>query len=247
MKKRLLRRILVLLVLLLTFATPAIPMASASPTSTPSLYPPSSLVSLTHNCPNTGIMVPETFNPLNYSYILTVASWVSRVTITPVSLDPVAMIYVNGQYNPSGQTSQEFDMTNNPQAVTIMVTTGSETSVYTVFLQRRPSEARTRVSIGYLKNFYQSGGKWYAKLDLVTVTYGDGYTNYTSSYTNETTALYNHAIATNCIFYTGSQNNPTRYREPNSFLSHITLNGSEMFRVIYLEDEIVALIPYDIH
>ena len=192
-------------------------------------------------------MVPETFSPLNYSYILTVASWVSRVTVTPTSLDPAAMIYVNGQHLPSGQTSQEFNMTNDPQAVTIMVTSGSETAVYTVFLQRRPSEARTRVSVGFLKDFYQNSGKWYAKLDLVSVTYGNDYTNYTSAYTNETTALYNHAIATYCIFYTGSQNNPTRYRDPNSFLTHISLNGNEMFRVIYLEDEIVALIPYDIH
>lgn len=243
MKKRMIPATLILLVLLLALAGPAIPSASA----TPAPYPASSLVSLTHNCPNTGVMVPQTFSPLNYSYILTVASWVSRVTVTPVSSDPAAMIYVNGQYNPSGQTSQEFSMTNEPQAITIMVTSGSETSVYTVFLQRRPSEARTRVSVGYLKDFYQSGGKWYAKLDLVTVTYGDGYTNYTSAYSNESTALYNHAVSEHCIFYTGSQNNPTRYREPNSFLSHITLNGSEMFRVIYLEDEIVALIPYDIH
>ena len=179
MKKRMLQRILVLLVLLLVITTFAIPLASASPTATPSPYPASSLVSLTHNCPNTGIMVPETFNPLSYSYILTVASWVSHVTVTPVSLDPAATIYVNGQYNPSGQKSHEFNMTNDPQPITITVTSGSETSVYTIFLQRRPSDARTRVSIGFLKDFYLSNSKWYAKLDLVTVTYGNGYTNYT--------------------------------------------------------------------
>lgn len=245
MKKRMLLSTLVVLVLLFTLAIPSIPFASASPV-TPVPYPASSLVSLENNCPNTGKMIPETFSPTVYSYILTVASWVSRVTFTPVSLDPAAAIYVNGQYNPSGQVSQEFSMTNDPQAVTIMVTSGAETSVYTVFLQRRPSEARTRVSVGFLKDFYQKNGKWYAKLDLVTVTYADGYTNYTSAYTNESTALYNHALSTHCIFYTGSQNNPTRYRDPNSFRSHISLNGNEMFRVIYIEDEIVALIPYAI-
>jgi hypothetical protein len=132
--------------------------------------------------------------------------------------------------------------------VAISVTSsGGETTVYTVFLQRRPSEARTRVSVGYLKDFYKSGSKWYAKLDLVTVTYGDNYTNYTSAFTNDSGSASKHELSKNCILYTGSQNNPTRYRDPNSFLSHVTLDGTEMFRVIYLEDEIVALIPYAIH
>ncbi len=231
---------------LLLFALP--PALAAQTSVPPPLYPASVLLSLTHNCPNTGIMVPETFTPLNTSYILTVASWVSRVTFTPVSYDPAAAIYVNGQYIPSGHISQEMQMTNEPQAVTISVMAANgETTVYTVFLQRRPSEARTRMSVGYLKDFYLSGGKWYAKLDLVTVTYGDGYTNYTSAFDNDSTSLYKHEIAKNCIFYTGSQNNPTRYRDANSFLAHVTLNGNEMFRVIYLEDEIVALIPYAIH
>ncbi len=230
--------------LLLPFAP-----AFAAPTPTPvPMYPDSALISLTHNCPNTGIMVPEAFTPFVTSYILTVASWVSRVTFTPTAVDPAAAIYVNGQYIPSGQTSQEIQMTNEPQAVTISVTvTGGENTVYTIFLQRRPSEARTRVSVGYLKDFYQSGSKWYAKLDLVTITYGDGYTNYTSAFSNEATALYKHELSKNCIFYTGSQNSPTRYRDPSSFLAHVTLDGTEMFRVIYLEDEIVALIPYAIH
>ena len=36
------------------------------------------LRSLTHNCPNTGIMLPETFSPYQTTYLLTVASWVPR-------------------------------------------------------------------------------------------------------------------------------------------------------------------------
>lgn len=226
----------------LFLATGTIAFAEPAP-----VLPLSALATLTHNCPKTGIMIPATFNPYVSNYLLTVASWVKRVEFTPVSVDPAATITVNGQYLASGQTSQEIEMTNDPQAVTISVTSGSETTVYTVYLQRRPSEARTRVSVGYLKDFYKSGSKWYAKMDLVTVAYGDSYTNYTSDFSNDSGSTSKHEISKNCIFYAGDQNSPTRYREPNSFQSHLSLDGTEMFRVIYIEDEIVALIPYAIH
>ena len=222
-----------------------VPIAAAEPAPT---LPASALVSLTHNCPNTGKMIPETFNPFVQTYLLTVANWVSRVKFTPVSIDPAATITVNGQYLASGQTSQEIEMTNDPQVVTISVTSaGIETTVYTVYLQRRPSDARTRVSVGYLKDFYKNGSKWYAKLDLVTVAYGDNYTNYTSDFTNDSGSVTKSEIAKNCIFYAGDQNGPNRYRDPTSFQSHVSLDGTEMFHVIYIEDEIVALIPYSIH
>ena len=241
--------LVILSILLLAVNAPAVMAATPVPNQVPTpMIPASSLLSLKHNCPNTGKMVPETFSPFVTNYLLTVASWVSRVEFTPFSADPASTILVNGQYLVSGQTSQEIQMTDDPQMVTISVTTPAyETTVYTVFLQRRPSEARTRVSAGYLKDFYASGGKWYAKLDLVTVTYGNNYTNYTSAFTNDSTSLYKHEISKNCIFYTGSQNNPQRYRDPTSFKAHVTLDGTEMFRVIYIEDEIVALIPYAIH
>ena len=98
------------------------------------------LRSLTHNCPNTGIMLPETFNPYQTTYLLTVASWVSRPTFTPVAMDPGASIYVNGQYVCSGETSQVIPMTDTPQAVTIQVSNGTGSTTYTIYLQRRPSE-----------------------------------------------------------------------------------------------------------
>jgi hypothetical protein len=241
------KKILALIISAFLFLAFFAPAASAYAEPAPVL-PLSALATLTHNCPNTGKMIPEAFSPFVQTYLLTVASWVSRVEFTPVSVDPAATITVNGQYLASGQTSQEIEMTNDPQAVTISVTSaGSETTVYTVWLQRRPSEARTRVSVGYLKDFYKNGSKWYAKMDLVTVTYGDNYTNYTSNFTNDSGSTSKHQISKNCIFYAGDQNSPTRYRDPNSFQSHLSLDGTEMFRVIYLEDEIVALIPYAIH
>ncbi len=231
------------LILLLTISLVTQP-AFAAPTPTPVVYPSSSLQALSHNCPNTGIMVPSSFDPLVTSYILTVASWVSRVTVTPFSMDSGAAIYVNGQYIVSGHQSQEFVMTDKPQAVTISVSNYSGTTVYTVFLQRRPSEARTRVSLGYLKDFYQSSGKWYAKLDLVTVTYANGYTNQVASFSNQSTYLYKHQIAVNCLLYSGNYNYPQRQASPAAFRSAISLDGTEMFHVVYLEDEIVSLTPY---
>ena len=109
--------------------------------------PESALSSLTHNCPNTAILRPEAFDPLEYTYLLTVANWVSRVTLTPVSVDPAAIIMINGVQSPSGQASQIFEMNNEPQTVKIDVTSsGMENSLYTVYLQRRPSGARTGVA-----------------------------------------------------------------------------------------------------
>lgn len=241
--------LLSVLIIIFAIHTQMAMAVTISPLTTPlPAYPVSSLASLTHNCPNTGIMVPAAFSPFVTNYLLTVASWVSKVQFTTISTDPGATIFVNGQYQASGETSQEIQMTNDPQMVSInVVATNGESTVYTVFLQRRPSDARTKVSVGYLKDFYKTGSKWYAKLDLVTVTYGDGYTNYTSAYTNDATTIYKHAIAKNCLFYMGDQNNPQRLRDPASFRTHVTLDGGELFRVIYLEDEIVALIPYDIH
>lgn len=235
--------ILMSLCLLLACAAPAL----AEIGEPPMLLPMSSLQALGNNCPNTGRMLPEVFNPLVQTYLLTVASWVSRVTFTPVSVDPLATIMVNGQYVANGHESQIIEMTNDPQAVTVSVTSSTmENTVYTVFLQRRPSEARTRVSVGYLKNMYLQSGKYYLSMDLVTTEYSDN-SNYTSGFANDSTALYKHPLWENCIFYWGSMNSPTRSRDPASFLGHLSLNGDEMFRVVYIEDEIVAVMPYGIH
>jgi hypothetical protein len=231
--------ILLSLILLIACAAPAL--------AGPVTLPMSALQALGNNCPNTGKMLPEVFNPLVQTYILTVASWVSRVTFTPVSVDPLATIMVNGQYVISGHESQIIEMTNDPQMVTVSVNSSTmENTVYTVFLQRRPSEARTRVSIGYLKDMYLQGGKYYLSLDLVTGTYNAD-SNYTAGFTNDSTALYKNPVWTNCIFYWGDMNHPSRSRDPVTFLSHLALNGNEMFRVVYIEDEIVAVMPYAIH
>ncbi len=198
------------------------------------------LTSLTHNCPNTGKMLPEYFSPSVTTYLLTVASWVSRVQFTPVSSDPYATIYVNGAIVRSGAASSYFKMTDNPQQVQIDVVgiNGLRTS-YTVYLQRRPSDRRTRVSAGYIENIYQKSGKWYIDADLGTVTYGAGNE---STFVNKTTDHYRYACTDSCVFYYGSMSSPYRAYNISDFMAHAAIGS--LCRFIYIEDEIVAVLPY---
>ncbi len=198
------------------------------------------LISLTHNCPNTGKMLPEYFNPSVTTYLLTVASWVSRVQFTPMAGDPYATIYVNGTIVRSGATSSYIKMTDNPQQVTIEVVGSSgQRTAYTVFLQRRPSDRRTRVSAGYIENIYQKSGKWYIDADLGTVTYGDGNL---SSFVNKTVDHYRYACTDSCVFYYGSMASPQRAYNIHDFMNNTTIGG--LYRFVYIEDEIVAVMPY---
>ncbi|MBE5786671.1 MAG: cadherin-like beta sandwich domain-containing protein [Clostridiales bacterium] len=204
------------------------------------------LRSLTHNCPNTGIMLPESFNPYQTTYLLTVADWVTRPTFTPTAYDPNAVITVNGQYVRSGQTSQVISLTDEPQTVTIRVQNGSESTTYTIFLQRRPSEKRTRVSAGFISRIYQKGTTMRIDADLVTLKYaGEDYGsgNY-STYTNATRDSYDYAVAPNCIFYYGTKANCYRANNINDFMRNYQLYNSTLYTLIYIEDEIVAVFPY---
>ena len=198
------------------------------------------LTSLTHNCPNTGKMLPEYFSPGVTSYILTVASWVSRVCFTPVCSDPAATIYINGVIVRSGATSSYIRMSNSPQQVTIdVVGVSGQRTTYTVFLQRRPSERRTRVSAGYIQQIYQKSGKWYINADLGTVTYSDGNQ---STFVNKTVDSYRYACTDSCIFYYGSMQSPKRAMNIYEFNSHYSTGA--LYRLVYIEDEIVAVMPY---
>lgn len=200
------------------------------------------LTNLTHNCPNTGKMLPETFSPFQTTYILTVASWVSNVYLTPYCADANAMITVNGQYVRSGAQSKVITMTDNPQMVSVVVngSDGSSTT-YTVFVQRRPSERRTRSSAGYIRSIKRnSNGTWHIKADLVTLKYTK-LTNL-SSFTNESSYQYPYNTSANCIFYYGDIYSPNRAVDGYDFEANYDPYG--MYRIIYIEDEIVAVMPY---
>ena len=205
--------------------------------------PSSALTSLTNNCPNTAIMLPKVFDPLEDTYLLTVASWVSRVTLTPVSADPNAVISINGIAAASGRESQVFEMSDEPMTVTVAVTSSDgNVSSYTVFLQRRPSIARTGVAAGYLTALKQEGGKTYLIMDLVTVSYqGD----HVSSFTNDNVQdSYKYPAAEECMFYYGGTGNPVPAENADDFKAHVKADGTELFSVIYIRDEIVSVQPF---
>ena len=203
----------------------------------------SSLSSLMHNCPNTAIMRPEAFNPMVYTYLLTVANWVSRVTLTPVSAEPDAAITINGVRSQSGQASQVFEMTDEPLTVEISVTaSGTENSLYTVYLQRRPSSARTGLAAGFLTEISQEGGKTYLLMDLVTVSYqGDHVSNFSNDNVPD---RYRYPAADECRFYYGDMVNPVLAKDADDFQAHVSLSGKELFSVIYVNDEIISVQPF---
>ncbi|MBQ6803250.1 MAG: cadherin-like beta sandwich domain-containing protein [Clostridia bacterium] len=204
------------------------------------------LSSLTHNCPNTGIMLPEYFSPYHTTYVLTVADWVSRVTFSPIAQNPYATITVNGQNVRSGQTSQVISMTDNPQAVTIKVSYGSASTTYTIYLQRRPSEKRTKVSSGYISRIYMKNNEWRLDADMVTMKYaGEDYINGNiSTFSNSGRDSYDYVIHPNCSFYYGTKANCYRARNVQEFLSNYLRYGSSMYTFVYIESEIVAIFPY---
>ncbi len=221
------------------------PPALAQP---PSALPPDRLVSLSHNAPNTGIMLPDRFDPWQNTYLLTVAHWVSRITFTPVTSSPTSQVTVNGQPVASGQKSQIIQMTNKPQAVQITVSAYeggvlTAQNTYTFYLQRRPSEYRTRVSAGYITDItMKSGGIATISADLVTVKY-QGNTNL-SSFFNDTVYLYKYDTSPNCLFYYGTKQNPIRAADAQDFYNNYMTSASNLYYLVYIENEIVAVLPY---
>lgn len=210
--------------------------------------PPERLQNLVHNAPNTGKMLPERFDPYQNTYLLTVASWVSRITFEPTTSSPQAVVTVNGQRVASGQKSQIIQMTNDPQAVQITVSVYGDgnalvaQNTYTVYLQRRPSERRTRVSAGFINQMEVTDGIATISADLVTLNY-KGNTNL-SSYNNETVYLYKYKTAPNCLFYYGTMSNPIRATDAQSFMNNYLSTGSNLYYLVYIEDEIVSVMPY---
>ena len=238
-----------------TFVPTYAPWPTAAPTRAPTAAPtavPDSraglLSSLVHNCPNTGIMLPAAFSPYRTEYVLTVASWVTRVRFTPAAFDPHALITVNGEYVPSGSNSSYITINNNPKRVDIIVQGSSGVATtYTVFLQRRPSDARTKVEAGYISSVYQSSGTWYVKADLVDLQYfSDQYTTGArSTFTNYNTSQERFRLDEHCDYWYGSvqyafhASDVFEFRDNYAFYS-----DAPLFYLVFLEDDVVAVLPY---
>ncbi len=227
-------------------AAPYYPHVTAAPTQNPYVSGSTLLSSLTHNCPNTGIMLPEYFSPYQTTYVLTVADWVSRPTFTPVAQNPNATITVNGRTVRSGQESQAIVLNDKPQAVTIKVSLGSASTTYTIYIQRRPSEKRTKVSSGYISRIYMKNNEWRIDADLVTMKYaGEDYINGNiSTFSNSGRDSYDYVIDPHCSFYYGTKANCYRAVNVQDFLNNYLRYGSSLYTFVYIESEIVAVFPY---
>ena len=231
------KRIVLLLAAAMLILSMAPISASAVITDGPTLD------NLTNNAPNTGIMLPNTFSPTQESYLLTVADWVSRIYFVPYASTPGVTIYFNGAVVQSGAQTPTVTLSDEPTYVTIkLVAADSKTNTYTIYIQLRPSERRTRVSAGYISSLYSNGNKNAIRADLVSVTYTAG-TNM-STFVNETNYIYDYACADSCIFYYGTMQNPVRATTFADFVAHYQDNGSTLYRIVYIEDEIVAVMPY---
>ena len=204
----------------------------------------SQLLNLTHNCTNTGIMLPEKFDPNVTTYLLTVGNNVSRPYLVPTAVDPTSTITVNGAVVKSGEKSQIIPINDKPQTVTIQVTNGSSTTVYTVYIQRRPSNRRTKVSAGYLSSFYQKGDEWHLDADLVTLDWNnnDVTVGALNGYSNKDYDHYDYALDSHCLFFAGYDGGIRRINGLTEFTR--TADLSALYFVFYMEDKVVAIIPY---
>jgi hypothetical protein len=234
------------LLLLLALSLTILPVGS---TQAQSVLPAERLQNLVHNAPNTGIMLPERFDPYQDTYLLTVADWVSRIRFTPTASSPASVITVNGQVVQSGQQSQIIQMNNEPQVATITVSaydanrvlTGQTT--YTIYLQRRPSERRTRVSAGYITDISIKDNVCSISADLITLQY-QPFSN-VSTFINDSNYIYKgYQCAENCLFYYGTMQNPVRAANAQEFINNYQSQGNVLYYLIYIEDQIVAVIPY---
>lgn len=217
----------------------------------PVYYGAPRLSSLTHNCKNTGIMLPGAFDPNQTTYLLTVGASVSRPRFTPVAEDPYAVITVNGQVVPSGTESDYIPIDDQPKTVKIVVSSGGASTTYTVYIQRRPSEKRTKVSAGYINRIFLDKTTWKLDPDLVSVSYAGG--DYTSgnlsTFTNKTVEVndrkYVRPLSPNCVYYYGTKENCFRAKNLEEFMNNYwRYEDNPLFTIIYIEDEIVAVFPY---
>jgi len=56
--------------------------------------------------------------------------------------------------------------------------------------------------------------------------------------------MYRYACAPNCLFYYGPAGSPVLARGPQEFINKYLSGGSNLYYLIYIEDEIVAVMPY---
>ena len=206
------------------------------------------LLSLEHNCPATGVMLPAAFDPHVTSYVLTVASWVSRVRFTPVAADENAMITVGGEYVPSGSPSSYFTLGNEPKRIEIVVWgRGGSQTVYTVFLQRRPSEKKTGVAVAHIRSLEKSGAEWVLTADPVDLimTENDYMNGSRSTWTDPSSEQVVFTVDPHCDLWYGTPDRAVQAPDVTVFAGSYPHDGTDLYYIVYIEDALVAVMPYE--
>ncbi len=203
------------------------------------------LTMLNHTCEATAVSSPPSFDPYTRSALVTVAAWETEIAFIP-TVPGGCYATVNGQYVASGTASAAIPLSDEPICVNIRVSNTTGSALYTVFVQRRPSEKRTRVSAGFIRDVYENGGVWYIAADLVTVSYrSSSYADGSrSSYLNDSSYLYHYPVSPSCVYYCTSGGVCRQLRDVYGFLSVYSENPDAMYRIVYIEDEIAAVLPY---
>ena len=203
------------------------------------------LTMLSHSCESTAVSSPPSFDPYTRSYLVTVASWETGISFIP-TVPGGCYASVNGQYVPSGEASAEIPLSDEPICVTVRVSNTTGSAVYTIFVQRRPGEKRTRSSAGFIRSVYEKDGVWYIAADLVTVSYrSSSYEDGSrSTYLNDSSYLYHYPVSPGCVYYCAVGGAARQLRDVYGFLSVYSENPDAMYRILYVEDEIVAVLPY---
>lgn len=224
------------------------PAEEAAPAQGAAAFGGSLLLSLEHNCPATGVMLPASFDPRVTSYVLTVASWVSRIRFTPVAADENAMITVNGEYVPSGAPSSYTTLGNEPKRVEIVVWgAGGSQTVYTVFLQRRPSEKKTGIAVAHIRSVAKNGAEWLLTADPVDLIMPENdYMNGSrSTWADTSSEQVVFTVDPHCDLWYGRPDSAFQAADIMAFEAGRPNDGTELYYIVYIEDAAVAVMPYE--
>jgi gliding motility-associated-like protein len=114
-------------------------------------------------------------------YTASVATDTTSVTLTPTTVDPLAMIKVNGKKVTSGAASAVIPLVYGPNTITTVVTAQDGTTIktYTLTLTRAPL---TALNNAHLKALQLSSG-------TLSPVFIPGKTNYTASVSNSTKSI----------------------------------------------------------
>ena len=158
------------------------------------------------------------------------------------------MITVNGEYVPSGTPSSYITLSNEPKRVEIVVWgAGGSQTVYTVFLQRRPSEKKTGIAVAHIRSLEKSGAEWIMTVDPVDLVMRENdYMNGSrSTWTDASSERIAFTVDPHCDLWYGKPDSAFQAPDVMTFAAAWPNDGSDLYYVVYIEDAAVAVMPYE--